>query len=293
MNFVSKISCFLLVSLSLTATSCAPESTTEETTEVIAKEIGQVTIHFKNGYDEMQEVFKSTDKTEFAQFTTLISDKTAPQYKCGYSGNVTYTYVDGSVRDCDFNIDESCNHIVYMENDDLVSRELTSEGREALLTLMEKGGIIVSSGVELPMVPDVPEVDIEKLTTPMMESLKKNYHPDIYEGNGPDEVIINKHVFRPNPSSDYYVYVQVIHKRGEVSIDDFVVYYPDDVGVFSPEKYFITTEDEHPCSVCDILEIISDNNNGPKGLFEDRASGEKFELNMGYNLQEIYFYWYE
>ena len=177
-----------------------------------------------------------------------------------------------------------------MENGELVSKEITPEGREVLLSLMEQGGIIVSSGVELPMVPDV---DIEKLTAPMMASLEKNYHPDIYEGNGPEEIIINNHMVKPNPYSGYYIYVQVSLKRGEVVLDDYVLYYPNENGEFSPDSYFITTKDEHPCEVCDLQEIISDENNDPKGIFQDRVTGKNFELNMGYNLQEIYFYWYK
>lgn len=126
-----------------------------------------------------------------------------------------------------------------------------------------------------------------------MESLKKNYHPDMYEGNGPEETIMNHFKFKPHSDAYYYMFVQVSLKRGEVTIDDFVLYYPDENGVLKAENYFITTADEHPCAVCDLEEINTDNPEEPTGVFRDRETGKEFQLKMGYNLQEIYFYWYE
>ncbi len=289
------IKILLLCGIAFTTVSCAETNEESENTEteVVQKEVGQVTIHFKNGNDELQKVFNSTVKEEFEKFTTIISDKTAPKYKCGYTGNIVYSYADGSIRDCDFNIDESCNHIVYMENGDLVSKEITPEGREALLSLMEKGGIIATAGVEPPMVPDAPEKDLEKMTAPMMESLKKNYHPDIYEGNGPKETIINHFKFKPHADAFDYMFVQVSLKRGEVTLDDFVLYYPDEKGVLNAENYYITTADEHPCTVCDMQEISTTNGEDPIGTFTDRATGKEFKLSLGYNLEEIYFYWFK
>ena len=275
--------------------SCSETNTENDTTtaEAQQKEVAEINIMFKDGNDEFQQVFNTTDKTEIEKYSTIISSNTAPQYKCGYSGNIIFTYKDGSIRDCDFNLDESCNHIVYIEDGDFISKEITPEGREVLLSLMEQGGIIVSSGVEPPMVSEYPEVNITELVNDKMLEQVKNLHPDFYKDGKPDFIQIEHQFFKPNEYSTYYIMAQVTLNRGEVKADEFGYFYPNAEGEFVAENYYIAYPEETPCKVCDLKEIISGNDLDPKGIFVDRATGKEFELNMGYNLQELLFYWYK
>lgn len=83
-------------------------------------------------------VLDSKDNHVISQAIQAISSKDAPSYKCAYSGRIKY-FNTGNELDASFNLSEDCNHIVFMNGDNLVAKKLTEKGRIFLLNLMEKG----------------------------------------------------------------------------------------------------------------------------------------------------------
>lgn len=103
--------------------------------------------------DSTMYIFSSESKEEFTPYLNVVSNSSAPKYKCGYSGELTYYYnsipnpithpemspdeimehLSNSIS-LEFNLSEDCNHIVYLnEAGELISKKLTTEGRAALL----------------------------------------------------------------------------------------------------------------------------------------------------------------
>ena len=99
----------------------------------------RVIVEMSNSEGESHEVLNTTDKNVIQKYISAISNQSAPIYKCGYNGSLIFhkgsTIIDGS-----FNLSEDCQHIVFLdEKGELKSLKLTKEGRELLLTFMEKG----------------------------------------------------------------------------------------------------------------------------------------------------------
>jgi hypothetical protein len=252
--------------------------------------IESVSISFIDENGESTPVFYSNEEGLFKPYLSVATVMDAPEYKCGYSGVMNYEYKDGTVLTMDFNLDEGCNHIVYMKGSELMSKKISNVGRHHLTELLESGETIHTQ-IEPPIEPMKPLIDTEKLTQPLMARLKEYDQKEIFEGNGPDETIVNHIKFQPNENSSSYLMVQVILKRGEVIQDEFAYYYPDADGNFIDSQYFVVDEQERPCDVCDIISIETPKDKDPIGTFRDRSTGNEFNLTMGYNLEEIYFYW--
>lgn len=128
---------FLIVILStiLILNSCG----TAGLPDTYFENVNRVTIEMSNSQGENYEVLNTSDKSEIEKYIAAISKQTAPMYKCGYTGNLTFhketTLIDGS-----FNLSEDCNHIVFLdEKGELKSLKITKKGRELLLGFMEKG----------------------------------------------------------------------------------------------------------------------------------------------------------
>ena len=117
----------------------------------------QVVICFYDNDGNDYVVFNSSNKTEVKPFLNLLSFEKTPQYKCGYTGSITYykneisdelfqtnsDELENLIKDAisiDFNLSEDCNHGVYIDNNNkLQSFKLTEEARVFLLKFMEKG----------------------------------------------------------------------------------------------------------------------------------------------------------
>ena len=117
----------------------------------------QVVISFYDHDGNEYVVFNSSSPNEIKPFLSLLSQEKTPQYKCGYTGSITYykneisdelfqtnsDELENLIKDAisiDFNLSEDCNHAVYLDkNEKLQSFKLTKEARELLLRFMEKG----------------------------------------------------------------------------------------------------------------------------------------------------------
>lgn len=286
-----------IIAIILTLISCSSEETTSDNatqaeSAAIASNVTGVAIYINNGSGGTNHMFYSNEAELFQPYLSIVSETNAPAYKCGYTGEMIYEYRDGKKMSLEFNLQEGCNHIVYMQGSELKSKVLTEEGRLLLLSLMEKGETIHTQ-IEAPIEPMESLIDIEKLTQPLMARLKEYDQKEIFEGNGPDETIVNHVKFKPNENSENYIMVQVILKSGEVIRDEFAYYYPDADGNFIDSQYFVVDQLERPCDVCDIIAIETPKDKDPIGTFRDRSTGKEFNLTMGYNLEENYFYWFK
>lgn len=102
-----------------------------------AGEIVKVKIEVRNEDGEMEVVYTSEDKSVISSLETCKKGRKAPNFKCGYTGKIIFISKDGSETDAEFNI-KSCNHIVFMQGEKLISRYLKKDSIELLKKLTKK-----------------------------------------------------------------------------------------------------------------------------------------------------------
>ncbi len=96
-----------------------------------------VQIKVRNDAGEKVVVYESSDTEMIKELKSCLKGRTAPNFKCGYTGKIIFTEEDGSTWDAEFNI-TSCNHIVFMKGDRLISRYLKKGSIELLKKLTKK-----------------------------------------------------------------------------------------------------------------------------------------------------------
>jgi len=106
--------------------------------EIFTQDVNHVIIEFYDAEQSTFEVLNTKDITLIQQAIQAISTDNAPAYKCGYSGKIKFYSPDDNLE-IEFNLSEDCNHAVFMDNNELVSKKLSKEGRTFLLGFMEKG----------------------------------------------------------------------------------------------------------------------------------------------------------
>ncbi|MEM0997378.1 MAG: DUF6265 family protein [Bacteroidota bacterium] len=123
--------------LILALSACAPQSQTDQADSEApdaASTLTEVKITFRTG-----ERFNFTDPTSLKYCASLISDRSAPLFKCGYDGSITFLEGETVRRTAEFNLRESCRHIVFTEKEQVQSREMSIAGYRFLEGLRPDG----------------------------------------------------------------------------------------------------------------------------------------------------------
>ncbi len=104
----------------------------------------RVEILFNTGQNHkgMKPVLAQTfmDRENIERVLSFITKKPAEFYKCGYSGEIIFlSDADSGITErMKFNIEPGCEHIVYMFNRELYSRQISKKGLEFLRELYDK-----------------------------------------------------------------------------------------------------------------------------------------------------------
>ena len=63
-------------------------------------------------------------------YNTFISNEKAPLFKCGYNGSITFYVKDKEILEdnAEFNLNNSCRHIVFMHKGELYSFKISEKG---------------------------------------------------------------------------------------------------------------------------------------------------------------------
>lgn len=124
-----KLSFFTLFASLLLLTACGESA--ESTAALPAAEATHAKVEF----------YKKSDFTFFIEVPTgekmdilkgLVTADHVPLMKCAYDGQITYFAGEKTILVGEFNLGESCNHIVYMEGDEVQSRRLSKAGGDLL-----------------------------------------------------------------------------------------------------------------------------------------------------------------
>jgi hypothetical protein len=110
-------------------------ATSSETIIIPQNQYIKVTIEIREG-QTLKEVYSSTKEEDIKLLEGTLKGKSAPNFKCGYTGKIIFHSASGK-EEADFNI-TSCNHIVYMKGDKLMSRQLSKKSIETLKSLTKK-----------------------------------------------------------------------------------------------------------------------------------------------------------
>jgi hypothetical protein len=106
------------------------------------------------------------------------------------------------------------------------------------------------------------------------------------------KITINPIPFKPNDDVPTYVYAQILFEIGDVTEDDFVLFYPDwDTGKLSAGNYVHISKEDRPCNICDMAQIRRASEKDPYGIFVDRQTTAVKEMTMSYNLAEAFIQW--
>ena len=104
----------------------------------------RVEILFNTGQNHkgMKPVLAQTfmDRENIERVLSFITKKPAEFYKCGYSGEIIFLSDEnsGTTERMKFNIEPGCEHIVYMFNRELYSRQISNKGLEFLRELHDR-----------------------------------------------------------------------------------------------------------------------------------------------------------
>jgi len=67
------------------------------------------------------------DKDIINKLLNAITDETAPEYKCGYTGTIEYFKENKSILVGEFNSMPECSHIIFRLKKDMYSKKLSPE----------------------------------------------------------------------------------------------------------------------------------------------------------------------
>lgn len=93
-----------------------------------------VKIQIRNEEGKMTETYISSDPEMISKLKSCLKGRSAPNFKCGYTGKIIFIEPDGSQWNAEFNL-TSCNHIVFMRGNRLISRHLKKESIDLLKEL--------------------------------------------------------------------------------------------------------------------------------------------------------------
>jgi hypothetical protein len=104
----------------------------------------RVEILFNTGqiHKGMKPILAQTfmDRENIERVLSFITKKPAEFFKCGYSGEIIFLSDadSGTTERMKFNIEPGCEHIVYMFNRELYSRQISKKGLEFLKDLHDR-----------------------------------------------------------------------------------------------------------------------------------------------------------
>lgn len=98
------------------------------------QDVKKVRIEVRGEDGNLKTVYESEDLESIKDLKTCLKGRPAPSFKCGYTGKIYFTQKDGTETNAEFNI-KSCNHIVFMKGDRLISRYLKKSAIELLKKL--------------------------------------------------------------------------------------------------------------------------------------------------------------
>ena len=90
------------------------------------------------GTNTIEKTVTTTEKNAIKKLARFIDGKTAPEYKCGYDGNMIF-YKDGKeAGDVSFNFSgEGCRHFIQLVDAKLQSTKMSDEAVDFLKSLSE------------------------------------------------------------------------------------------------------------------------------------------------------------
>ncbi|MCB0479709.1 MAG: hypothetical protein KDC84_16190 [Crocinitomicaceae bacterium] len=106
-------------------------------TSVYSQEYDKVRIETRGENGSMKSVYESDDQEAIQKLVSCMKGRNAPNFKCGYTGKIVFVKKDKSEYEVEFNI-KSCDHIVYMKGDRLISHYLKQENIELLKNLTKQ-----------------------------------------------------------------------------------------------------------------------------------------------------------
>lgn len=107
-----------------------------EDKEILSETYNKVTIQLKDENNILKEVYSSEKESDIKMCQGFLNGRTAPNFKCGYSGKIIFHGKTENLE-ADFNI-TSCNHIVFMKGNHLISNHLSNKAQEFLHALAKQ-----------------------------------------------------------------------------------------------------------------------------------------------------------
>ena len=108
----------------------------------------------------------------------------------------------------------------------------------------------------------------------------------------PDGLEFNHFEFKPNEYADEVILVQVIAENDGKYEHGFGVFYKDAEGNYTATNYSVIDKGDHPCRDCDLEAVETPEGSDPVGVFIDHEHPTGRKIKLGYNLREMYFYFY-
>ncbi|MEZ4938553.1 MAG: hypothetical protein R2799_13265 [Crocinitomicaceae bacterium] len=99
-----------------------------------SQEYVRIRIETRLDNGSMKSIYESDNQELIEKLESCLKGKKAPNFKCGYTGKIIFVRKDNTEFDAEFNI-QSCNHIVYMKGERLISHYLKKENIELLKNL--------------------------------------------------------------------------------------------------------------------------------------------------------------
>ncbi len=88
--------------------------------------------------NNIEKSVNSIEKTAIKKLAAFVGGKSAPEYKCGYDGNILFYEKSVMLADVSFKFSvDSCRHFIALENGELKSSVMSNEAANFLRSLYE------------------------------------------------------------------------------------------------------------------------------------------------------------
>lgn len=92
-----------------------------------------------SGSDIIEKIVTTDNENAIKKMIQLLDNSSAPQYKCGYDGQLIFFEKGKQLQTIDFrNTDKDCRHFSYMLDGKIVSTKMSNEAND-LLTSLKQG----------------------------------------------------------------------------------------------------------------------------------------------------------
>jgi len=125
---MKKISIIFTLIAAVVLCSCGDSIQKSLDKQLAGSDMIKIYFYDKNGkLTGKENIITIEDKDIVAKLTRAITDETAPEYKCGYTGSMEFFKAGKSVLNTEFNIMPECSHIIFQIKANMYSKKLSPE----------------------------------------------------------------------------------------------------------------------------------------------------------------------